>query len=372
MKEKKPMPKNRFKKPLYIVLIVLAALVLLAGIVVKIGFAYINSHLRTENENGEGPGVADSSAVEKTVPALSGNVMNILICGVDYEDDRSYGKVSGAKTDLIMLVQLDIKANKATFLQIPRDTYIDDATLTPDHKINGVYAYGPDKENPIVNLEKLINDRFKLPVDKYVFLDMEGFKALIDTLVYNLGGLEVTLPYDISTTDETTGKTDVLEAGTHYVDGATAEAIVRWRHYDQTQDIKRLETQQYFYAAMFKVFKSCPLSDWIKVLPVLAQYAYTDFTAEELPSLLATFNKLGAADITVIRAPGGPVNGGSHYGLNAEKLAPILNQYFRPYSDAVDADELKLDTPYAYTMGENEAIIRTMGDVQEKANGAGG
>lgn len=356
-----------WKKAVITLAIVILCLLLVGFIALQVGYAYVNSHLRTENEEGEGPGIATSEEVKKNDPTLSGDLINILICGVDYNDERSYGKVSAAKTDLIMLLQIDIKAGKATVLQIPRDTYIDDGTLTPDHRINGVYAYGPNKENPIVNLEKLINDSLGLPVDKYVFLDMNGFTSLVDTLCSSLGGLEVTIPYDIWTVDEVSGKKDVLPAGTHFVDGATAEAIIRWRHYDQTQDIKRLETQQYFYASMFRVFKSCPLSDWIKILPVLSYYAYTDFSAQELPALLGTVMKLEPEDITVIRAPGGPIDGGKMYALNPEKLAPILNDYFRPYSDPVPAEDLKLDCPYPFTMGENEAIIRTMGDVAAAA-----
>ena len=144
-------------------------------------------------------------------------------------------------TDVILYVSFDMKANKISMLQIPRDTYIGDTASTGGTgKINAVALHG-DTNPPVAALASVVNDQLKLPVDYYVTIDMDAFKAVINAI----GGIEVTVPFDI--TDD---HGNTLRAGTQRIDGATAEFMVRQRHNYSNADIGRLEMQRYMPVLM--------------------------------------------------------------------------------------------------------------------------
>lgn len=72
----------------------------------------------------------------RTADELKGDVMNILVCGIDWNEGRT-----SANTDVIMYVTLDIKSKKVSAFQIPRDTYIgEDVNTGNTGKINAVYG----------------------------------------------------------------------------------------------------------------------------------------------------------------------------------------------------------------------------------------
>ena len=72
----------------------------------------------------------------RTADELKGDVINILVCGIDWNEGRT-----SANTDVIMYVTLDIKSKKVSAFQIPRDTYIgEDVNTGNTGKINAVYG----------------------------------------------------------------------------------------------------------------------------------------------------------------------------------------------------------------------------------------
>lgn len=269
-----------------------------------------------------------------TEDALKGDVVNILCAGIDFEEGREYPNGMGF-TDVILYVTFDMKANKISMLQIPRDTYVGDAVNTGGTgKINAVALRG-ETDPPIAALANLINEQFKLPVDYYMTIDMDAFKAVINAI----GGIEVTIPKDIV---DDSG--NILPAGTHKIDGDTAEFMVRQRHNYGNADIGRLEMQRYMYSALLKTFKSFPLSDIIKVMPAYIQYVKTDINLAKMCSLAGKVLKVESEDILMFTMPGEActVNGQSVYTAHLEATAEILNEHFRPYSDPVSASELGL------------------------------
>lgn len=268
---------------------------------------------------------------------------NLLVVGIDYDpdaDDGLHDYVDGkGLTDVIMYVQIDRDENTIHILQIPRDSFVGedpfgDGTLIPYGKINGCYAYGPDQENYINNLAAVIYDQFKLPVDNYVTIDMASFKTLLNTM----GGITMHVPWDI--VDKETGAV-LVTAGNHAVGGDTAEVILRNRNY-ASADFQRLETQQYFYAALVRTFlEDYNLRDYYDACKSIAAYVNTDLNIKEIWGLYGTMTGMDAGNIFVIRAPGGaqPEHNWA-YGLDKEKLAEILNRYFRDPELPVAAEKL--------------------------------
>lgn len=265
-----------------------------------------------------------------TPPELQGDVVNFLICGIDFEDGRDYGKNLGM-TDVILYVTLDVKASKINILQIPRDTYVGAEVSTGGTgKINAV-AYHGSEDPKIVNLARVINDQFKLPVDYYATIDMDAFKEIINLL----GGIDVYVPERLQLDG------NVLEPGLQHMDGATAEFFVRYRNFPQA-DIKRLEMQRYFYAAVFNKLISFPVKDVIKVLPAYMQYVQTDMSLAKMGSVLTKIMNIQKEDITIYKVPGEALthNGHSVYTVHLDMLAQRINEGFRPYQQAITGADL--------------------------------
>lgn len=267
--------------------------------------------------------------------------VSILVAGIsnDKNDiDEEEFKDSIGLTDIIMYVSYDVKNNKMSVLQIPRDTYIGDLTSTG--KINALYAQGQYKDDPISNLAEVVNNDFQLPIDYYVTVDVKAFTEIVDLM----GGIDMYVPYDVSDDEG-----NVLPAGNHHIDGATARWMLRQRHCYAQGDIQRMETQQYFYAACFKLFKTCSVKDLTKhVLPVVAYRVNTDMDFDTMVSLAMSLMKIDSSRIYLTRVLGGSMMVGdqSVFVVNAQRTADVLNQYFRPYGDPVSAESLPLPTGY--------------------------
>lgn len=273
-----------------------------------------------------------------TPKEIEKDVITFLICGIDYEEGRSYGTNMGM-TDVILYVSFDIKANHINILQIPRDTYVgSDVSTGGSGKINSV-AFHSGETPAVASLAKLINEKMKLPVDYYITIDMDAFKEIIDVL----GGIEVYVPERM----ELDG--NVLEEGLQHMDGATAEFFVRYRNFAQA-DIKRLEMQRYFYAAVFKKLISFPPSDVVKVLPAYMQYVQTDLNLSALGSLFPKVMNVPAENITIYKVPGEAVmhNGHSVYSVHTQPLVNLLNEGFRPYQTQLTTADVTIPE-LAYT-----------------------
>lgn len=357
-------PKGHTKRKVWLILAIIAAVLVMICVGV---YVYVDSLVNV----GDSGSLTDE--VVSTEPEISKKTINILVAGIDYAKDDSGRDYSDGKgmTDVVLLVCCDLEKNTMHLLQIPRDSYVGEAVDTGGTgKLNAVYSHGSDAKNPITNLAKVINDQFKLPVDYYVTLDMDAFTSLINIL----GGVEMYVPWQVERFDDNGNLIDTLEPGTHFISGETAQWIVQTRHgtgYGQA-DLKRLEMQQYFYTAVFKTFLTFPMSDLIKVAPSLAQYVNTDFSVPELIYLFGWLQKVDKSNIGFARCPGGSISNvaghQSMYGINPQSLAELLNKYFRPYSNPVDASELGLVTGLEFPLGEIPATMTYMDDLSAEAD----
>lgn len=334
------------------------AFILLLAIIAMAVYIYFDSAIN-EGDSGR----IDTDVVMQTAKEYRGDVVNVLVCGIDYDKDdegRDYSDGKGM-TDVIMYATFDLKNNKMSILQIPRDSYVGDTVPTGGTgKINAAYAHGKDQENRINNLARILTEQYGLPVDHYITIDMAAFKTIINTL----GGIDMYVPWDIYDDEGNT-----VPQGNHKIDGATAEFIIRQRHMYNQGDLKRLELQQYFYAAVFKTFKTFPIGDVMKVMPAFISYVNTQSSLADLSSLAVSFMKLDSSSIYVVRAPGGPItiNGEAVYAINEENFAALLNDKFRPYSEPVYADSLKVPGPFDYPLGEINDPGRYMGDISAES-----
>lgn len=205
------------------------------------------------------------------------DVVNVLVCGIDYEEGRAYtgdGSNDGM-TDMIMYVNFDVANHKINMLQIPRDTYPGEEYKHGNTgKINAVALHN----DGISSLMELIHEQYKLPVDYYVTIDMQSLKEIVDLF----GGIEVYIPKDISY------KGSTLEQGYRNLNGEAAEFFVRNRNYAQA-DIARLDMQRYFYQGLFARIRTANVWDLAKLAPVALKYVETNIPMDELISMGVSF-----------------------------------------------------------------------------------
>lgn len=292
---------------------------------------------------------------------------NLLIMGIDYDADdegRDYSNGKGM-TDVLLYLQIDRVNYTINALQIPRDTYagedIGEGISTHTGKINEVFANGPDQTNKINNIANKLYQLFKLPVDDYITIDMQAFKTMLN----NMGGIEMYVPWNITAINPETGEEEMLvPQGQHRVSGDTAEVILRNRNYG-TADYKRLETQQYFYAALVKsLLTEYTLADYYNTCKVVAHYINTSLDITELWGIYATLLKVNPEQIYIVRLPGGAANINGHkfvYYVDRESCAQLLNEHFRDAAHPVAEEDLGLVTGESYLYGMNIDPGRTLG-----------
>lgn len=317
------------------ILITIFSIVIAASILVVGGVFLLNTRFFQNTDSGEGNGIFDDSIT--TPPEIKEKCVNFLVAGIaNYDGDTGQ---RGKLTDVIMLVSFDIKAKKINVLQIPRDTYVGEASI--DGKINSVY---PKKTGGgIEGLANQINSMFNVTIDHYVTLNMSAFINIVD----KLGGVEVDVPNRI----ELEGA--IIDPGFQKLTGWQAEKLVRERHSYANQDIGRLEMQRVFMNAFLKKIFEMNTSEMISLIPTIFTDVTTDLTANEVIGFYKHLVKVDRNNsINFHMVPFVGARGNSVLSIKKLPTADMLNEYFRPYTPDVPATDLygiiELITDYAY------------------------
>jgi LCP family protein required for cell wall assembly len=205
---------------------------------------------------------------------------NILLLGSDSRSGLSSSQQGefgtnqdlggSTRADTIMLVHLDPDTSKTVVLSFPRDLWVN----IPGHgtdKINSAFEGGAEHGGPQL-MAKTIFALTHIPVDHYLYVDLNGFQQAVD----KLGGVDMCIPsYYVNTpgdleavdasgnivyihysevghvADPYTGL-DVLP-GCHHLDGTQSLAYVRTRHNlpcSPIPDFARIGRQQQFMRAL--------------------------------------------------------------------------------------------------------------------------
>ena len=373
--------KKKKKTPLWLPLAVtLAVVAVLSGVVV-----YAVGMLNKVEDNLK-PEEDAASLVEEiqTLEEYKGDVVNILVCGIDYEEGRAYSSdgTNDGMTDMILYCQFDIKGGALRMLQIPRNSLV----ATQNRKValsNGkTYAASNYQINSvalsnggnIAALAEVIYDQYKLPIDYYVTIDMQALVEMVD----NFGGIEVYIPHDMSFAGS------ALKQGYRNLDGTSAEFFVRCRHGEgyANSDIDRLNMQRYFYAGLFKRVRSMGVTDVIAQLPLIFNnYIHTDMDLATIAKMLVSFTRIDSANIMLAQTPvfmGVPnvgktdsFDGYSCVVPDAGSIAELLNTYFRTYTGPVSAEELNLVTnDWPHGSASTNANVQFVGQLDKESDDA--
>ena len=374
--------KKKKKTPIWLPLaVVLAVIAVVSGVVVY-AVSLVNRVEDSLRPDDSTPTIQEEI---KTAEGYKGDVVNILVCGIDYEEGRAYGDAESndGMTDMILYVQFDIKGNALRMLQIPRNSLVTTANKKVTLSNGKTYAASNYQINSvalsnggsIAALADVIYDQYRLPIDYYVSVDMQALVEMVD----NFGGIEVYIPHDMSY-----GGSKLLK-GYRNLDGASAEFFVRCRHGEgyANSDIDRLNMQRYFYAGLFKRARAMGITDILNQLPLVLEkhYIKTDMDITTIAKLLVSFLKVDSANIILAQTPvfmGVPNMGktDSFAGYScvvpdASSIAKLLNQYFCTYTGPIDVSEMHLVTDqWPHGTASTDANVQYMGRIDKESDDA--
>ena len=271
--------------------------------------------------------------------------------------------VDVTNTDVMWVLEFDIRAGKLNILQIPRDTFMPDYTTSASGRANSIYMCGREDVNPpIQRVVDAVEQNFGIPIDAYVTTVCTDIVDMVDLI----GGIPMHLDEEIVYEG---GK--VIPAGDIILDGQQAEWFIRFRHDWLEGDIGRVKNQRRFMAAAMK--KLIDIADGGKGHTEIYKYLLeiykhewiaTDMSVGDLTKLADFAGTLAMENVMVNMVPGeGTPNENlyvgpdgrqySIYSIHKQATIDMLNKYYRPYQRKMmemDTAIVELITEHAYDL----------------------
>jgi len=204
--------------------------------------------------------------------------------------------------DAIRLVRVDFAHLRLVVVPLPRDLYVDlpwDSAYPSPIKLTSAYFLG----TPLMSgggalsggvrlMADTVAYNFKVPVDRYVAVDLRGFRAFVNA-INAIGGIPVDIPYAIH--DRASGAH--FEPGHYLLDGRQALALARARM--DRPGFVRAERQGWVIQGILRsladpeTFTQLP-----QIVATLRSAVLTDIPAEDVARLLCFYGAFVAAGRT--------------------------------------------------------------------------
>ena len=254
----------------------------------------------------------------------------VLLLGSD--DDSKFAP-DRLNTQSMILVRVDPTTKQATMLSIPRDLWVP----IPNQgygKISWAYQTGGPQ-----GAMAAVESNFKVHVDDYVWIGLNGLVKLID----KLGGVDVQVtnpvlddyfPADLNRASDPYGyyRVAVLPGATH-MDGVHALEYVRSRHGDIRGDFARSERQQQVLLAIKAQASHLNIADLPGLAAAFNGEIKTSMGIEHIRELVSIANNFNSSSIhRVVLVPPytseGFVAGQSVVLPDWGQIVPMVHQSF--------------------------------------------
>lgn len=279
---------------------------------------------------------------------------NILIVGVDSNGENA-DKFKGTRSDTMILVNIDPSKHSINAISIPRDSKVYLAGDYGVQKINAAHALGG------IDLTlKTVEDTLGIKVDKYVLVNNDGVKKLVDAL----GGVPVYIEKDMYYNDNTAGLHINLSKGLHVLNGDQVEGYLRFRK-DGLGDIGRTSRQQWFVKAVLeKLQNPSTIAKIPEVLNIASIYVKTNLSLYEMSHLAAALRNIDMNDVEFATLPGAPSKKGyiSYWILDPEKTQEVIDRMV--YRDKPSPSDKKLVAGIMYAFDKEEEAMRIKDELQ--------
>ncbi len=206
----------------------------------------------TVSSQGSSQSIDPNEPVLEDGPTFSGlyhdpAVMNILVVGVENYQANDVGR-----SDSMILVSIDTRHQKIKMTSIMRDLYV----RVPGYssmKINAAFSLGGSALSV-----QTIESNFGVDIDRWVEVDMDAFRHLID----KMGGVEITVTdAEADLINRYSGEEDSSKylpgAGTYTLTGRQANYYARIRAIGD--DFERTQRQRNVMESVINQFRSADL-----------------------------------------------------------------------------------------------------------------
>ena len=248
-----------------------------------------------------------------------GEDLQFLMLGVDSLDAK---KADNARSDTIMVVNVDGKTGKVNIISIPRDTYTKIKGYKKT-KINHSFKYGGSE----LTLDT-VNNLLGTDIKYYVTVDYRFVEDVVD----KIGGVDVDVPIDMKYEDPTADPplTIDIKAGRQNLKGYDAIGFLRFRKGYKDADLGRVKAQQQFMSAILSKMKEpktlvrAPL-----LLGSYINYTENNIPVKKLVKIAAKMRNITSEDINTNTLPGTPkyIGGVSYFIPNENKIQVMLLEY---------------------------------------------
>ncbi len=260
-------------------------------------------------------------------------------------------------TDVIMLVSLDTVNDTATIMQIPRDTYFE--VNGTSYKLNALYASFVNQakrgkssdpySDGMVGFTEAIQQNLYIKIDYWAVVNLAGFRNIVNML----GGVEVTVPFDMDYDDPDQDLHIHLKAGYQTLNGDQAEQFIRFRSNYVQADIGRINAQKIFMSAMLRKMKNCiTVKTVATVAKTMLDYVLSSISVKDCAYFAKEALDLDLSNIRMFTMPGADARadgnaGAWYFVMNRTDMLALINEYFNVYNSQVT--EKAFDSQLAFT-----------------------
>lgn len=245
---------------------------------------------------------------------VSGNVVNILVLGMDIGDVTQVNNKSIKRTDTIMLINYNKSTKKTQVISIPRDTLVNENKNR--YKINAAFETGGDKK-----IKSVVESMLSTTINYIVKIDYAAFRGFIDAI----GGIDTEVERDMLYDDPGQNLHINFKKGTTvHLDGQKAEEFFRWRKNNDGSgfangDLDRIENQHKF---LQKILAKCKTPTIIfkipKILDTVAKNMDTNMSSFSMLSYGMKLLVSGGFDMKTIQGEPQMIDGQSYLVFNKD------------------------------------------------------
>jgi len=200
--------------------------------VAALGFEYYQLQPKNHFKNIPVVTSSKSGTTEQTKQQSDTNdpKFNILVMGSDARPGETIGH-----SDTMLLAHVDLGKNQINAVSIPRDSrvYLDGFGYTKLTSVQYILQANNGAKNGMEGAVKAISDFTGVPINYYVETNFGGLQSMIDAM----GGIQMNVPTDVKIGNQ------VINAGTHFLDGKTVLSLARERHSLANGDYGRQQLQ---------------------------------------------------------------------------------------------------------------------------------
>lgn len=257
-----------------------------------------------------------TESLQHPVP-VDKKVMNILLLGIDSQADDVEGR-----SDAMMVLTVNEQQGRIKLTSLQRDMMVYMPGRDYPDKLNAAHVFG----GPALSM-RVINETFRLNLEKYVVVNMSGLTQLIDVA----GGVEIEI-----SADEARYLNLIREPGRQLLNGRQAVSYARLRKLDD--DYMRMQRQRIVLQALLDSFIKADLGEKKSMMDEGLSLIRTNLSANEITSLgLKILPKMNTT-IEQMQLPiEGTFNSGmySEGGMTSWQIRADFNAMIPPLQDFI-------------------------------------